>query len=103
MTDDNDTDPLERRQLAGRIKPKRKYTRRDAEIVIEHGIPIPPPVHKAKYPWDVLDVNDSFFVREPPGSLQSSVYKRSKEGPKEFTARAVTVRGVKGLRVWRTK
>jgi len=87
-------------------KPKRKWTRRPREggpITIEKGIPLPPPTHVSKYPWSQMQPGDSFFVPNGPKSLFGTCSKRTKDGPHKYTARYVQVRGVKGVRVWRTE
>ena len=56
--------------------------------------------HRArKYPFEFMDVNDSFFVRNGSmGTLSASVGRYNRDmNPKKFSAR--TVSG--GVRVWR--
>src|SRR5262245_56266357 len=85
-------------------KAKRSYTKRaGGAITIEKGIEMPAATARQKYPWDAMEVGDSFFVPNAPKSLAGSCSKRSKDGPHEYAARTWTARGVKGLRVWRTK
>jgi len=74
-------------------------------IEIEKGIPIPVQSvggRYAKYPWDTMEVGDSFFV---PGITtvrfsMTSLTKRLK--PKKFTARTMVKDSQNGVRVWRT-
>lgn len=69
------------------------------EIKIEKGIPMPE-FSVSKYPWDDMDVGDSFAV--PLGTRQNvhqlTVYQNAKRAPKRF--KAAVRRGVG--RIWRT-
>jgi len=73
------------------------------QIEIEKRIPIPPKKvvgAPAKYPWGVLKIGDSFFVRDKQirtiGPLASNTGRKLK---KKFVCR--THNG--GVRVWRIK
>jgi hypothetical protein len=59
---------------------------------------------KAKYPWEALDVGDSFFS---PGAKIETFYTltsaASKKFARKFLARKWDEAGVAGVRVWRTK
>ncbi len=72
----------------------------DLNITVEKDIPMPPKSmsgRASKYPWDDMEVGDSFLVAEsnsapvPPSRLT--------EQGKKFSSRAVK----KGFRVWRTE
>jgi len=68
-------------------------------FAIEKGIPIPGGSKLApKYPFDKLDVNDSFFV---PGARRATVgaaaYHFANKNGRKFTVRLVD----DGVRVWR--
>ena len=70
-------------------------------IEIEDNVPIPEPKPRYRYPWDKLEVGQSFFVggdntnRQPP--------KRLLEEGWEFTSAVATnAYGDKGRRYWRT-
>ena len=69
---------------------------------IEKNVPIPPRrEYKTKYPWDEMDVGDSFYVpNTKSGSIACGVYRASKrfEG-KKFISRSEAG----GIRVWRVK
>lgn len=73
------------------------------EFQIEKNVPIPDRVagRAGRYPWDDMEVNDSFFV---PGRDALSVPKR-KDGKKFRSAKRVEKDGdgkdVAGVRVWR--
>ncbi|NBU71317.1 MAG: hypothetical protein EBS53_07700 [Bacteroidetes bacterium] len=67
---------------------------------IDKNVPIPAPSKAARFPYEALDVNDSFKVTGV--SLQSvcnSNYRMSKKTGKKFIARAEDG----GVRVWRTE
>jgi hypothetical protein len=73
-------------------------------IKIDKGMPIPPPPHK-KYPFDLMEVGDSFFV--PAGedierthnNLRCSALAFGLRRQQRFTTR----REDGGVRVWRTE
>lgn len=67
---------------------------------IRSDIPIPEPLRGvAKYPFDELEVGQSFFVPNASGSKLHSAAIRCK--PKKFTVRRVNENGVWGARMWR--
>lgn len=85
--------------MMGRIKDKK---RRDQVTIDIQPIPLPPiPGREGVYPFDELEVGQSFFVpfikeaHEMSGSVTS--YNKTR-APKKFASR--TVDG--GVRVWRT-
>ena len=70
-------------------------------ITIDKNIPIPGLIggRRAVYPWDTLEVNESFFVADrTTKNFGSMVYSASKRTGRKFISR--TVDG--GVRVWRT-
>ena len=69
---------------------------------IESGVPVPARINTnaSKYPWGLMDVNDSFMV--PNGnvkSLRTVCYGASKRTGMKFKARSVEG----GVRVWRVE
>lgn len=77
----------------------------ETEFKIEKGVPIPPGGGRptAPYPFDKMEVGDSFFTAgEKAQSRISNSAKNyaTKKGVK-FTTRTVTEGGVKGARIWR--
>ena len=69
--------------------------RSNGKIKIEKGIPIPPRSHRAKYPWETMEIGDSFFA--PSANMASSVSLARKRYQREFTTRPEGT----GTRVWR--
>ena len=72
------------------------------EIKIDDGIPLPKRPgggRIAKYPWDRLEVGQSFFVPTPPKYLASMASAAGKKRGRRFSSR--TVDG--GVRVWRVE
>lgn len=72
-------------------------------ITLDDNVPMPTVSRAAAklYPWDTMDVGQSFFV--PNGKTIGT--QASKAGAKygvKFTCRKVTEHGVEGVRVWRT-
>lgn len=74
-----------------------------SEFNIEKGIPVAPLTgagRKNKYPFDAMEVGDSFFVKDGKGkSLSRLSYMHGKRLSYKFACR--TVEG--GVRVWRTE
>lgn len=54
----------------------------------------------SKYPWRTMAVGESFFA---PGRTSTSIHgdRRKYHSDIRIRARAVVVRGVRGVRVWR--
>lgn len=78
------------------------------EIQIDKGIPIPTKMQlgrKSKYPFDIMDVGDSFFVPGRDGkNFGGTVTAARKRYPElSFEMRTVKEGGVVGVRVWRTE
>lgn len=73
------------------------------EFKIEKGVPIPPRKIQSKYPWDQMDIGDSFFVPSTSGyklsKIQSNAYAY---GIKITPKRKFVIRTLeKGFRIWR--
>jgi hypothetical protein len=66
-------------------------------IAIEKGIPVPLPGRATRYPWDLLEVGDSFLVTERLKSARVGACIRNKGSEKKFVSRSVEG----GLRIWR--
>lgn len=90
-------------------KPKRKTkTRADFEAVeIEKGVPMPFKGARAMgYPWDKLEVGDSFWVEEPwkpSGGMSIHVRANRIFAPKHFISQRAMKDGKQGFRFWRDK
>ncbi len=67
-------------------------------MIIEKNIPIPS-VSRAKYPWDDLEVGDSFKANSEPSTLRSCARFQNKKTGKEFAVR----KDGDGARAWRTE
>lgn len=70
----------------------------------EKGVPIPKRSGGATqiYPWDTMEIDESFFVPMPGGKAHPSVAGAGRRYGRKFTARVLTEGGVKGARIWRT-
>lgn len=79
----------------------------DYQYSVDKGVPLPNPRVRGgkliKYPWDELQVGDSFFV--PTGSvkniqvMRSNCHQRSQRSKHRYIVREVTG----GYRIWRTE
>lgn len=75
-------------------------------IEFDKNIPIPDPVVRTKYDFDLMEVGDSKFW--PGSAVSKAVAVFCRKSPKRFTARTLTERDpesgamVRGTRVWRT-
>lgn len=69
-------------------------------FLIESGVPLPSTHPRAKYPWNALEVGQSFFI---PNNFSNFNYINTRLAPKHFIFRVVTEDKVKGTRVWRDK
>ncbi len=71
-------------------------------IKIDKGIPITGAQHgNIKYPFDSLEVGDSFAVTvEECPHMRSGLSRRGKELGAKFTSRRLIENGVKVVRVW---
>jgi len=74
-----------------------------SEFTIEKGVPVPKQVgagRKNKYPFDALEVGDSFFVKDTKvKAISKTCSNHGKRLSRKFASR--TVDG--GVRVWRTE
>jgi hypothetical protein len=72
-------------------------------IEIQNNLPIPPRRGRpVKYPLDLMQVGDSFFVAtQVRSTLSNSINRCRKKLGSSFTVRTVEENGVRGLRVWR--
>lgn len=68
-------------------------------VVIEKGIPLPSRQVARKYPFDEMEVGDSFFVTDVSVVLLHAHARR--HSPRRFTCRTVVEGDIKGVRVWR--
>ena len=74
-----------------------------SEYKIESGIPIPGgrrQAHNKKYPWNELDVGQSFFV---PGVAANNFASQASRAGKTYGRRFVVRSMDGGIRVWRVK
>ena len=75
-------------------------------IEIESNVPIPESTsgRRLKYPFESLEVGDSFFVegKEPAQVSGSKKHFSAKLGHR-YICRTVTEDGVKGVRLWRVE
>jgi hypothetical protein len=70
---------------------------------IDVGVPIPASRTSRKYPFDEMNVGDSFFL-EIGSSVQTLAGSANRtHAPKKFAQRRVTEAGVDGFRIWRTE
>jgi hypothetical protein len=69
-------------------------------VKLEKNIEIPEKQKIAKYPYDVLELGDSFYVQDGElGRLCNANYREWRKSGKKFTARKVDG----GVRVWRVE
>ena len=70
-----------------------------APFTVEKGIPVPPAVSNAKYPWGTMEIGDSFLVtdRAKFESARLAAYQQRARG-RHLVARSTP----QGLRIWRT-
>lgn len=78
------------------------------EIQIDKGIPIPTKMQlgrRSKYPFDIMDVGDSFFVPGRDGKSFGGTVTAARKRLTDmaFEMRTVKEDGVIGVRVWRTE
>lgn len=74
------------------------------EFVIQRGVPLPVPVskYKTKYPFDKMEVGDSFFVDNIKANYLyniSCIWKRSNAPKLRFKA----LKEGNGARIWRVE
>ena len=75
--------------------PRAKSTM-NGTIRIDHGIPLPP---RTRWPWESMEVGDSFKVDTPPAEFRGGVYGSAKNYGIQVATRAEG----NGVRVWRVK
>lgn len=72
-------------------------------IKIDKGIPVPPEnSHASKYPFDLMEIGDSFFVsaeERKPDHMRSTASIHGKRIQKRYSVRKVE----NGTRVWRVE
>lgn len=70
------------------------------EIKVDKDIPMPPRrKERRKWPFDEMNVGDSFFAPEVKAAHFGPYARRLL--PKRFTTRTVTENDIRGIRVWR--
>lgn len=68
---------------------------------IEHGVKVPGE-GRSKYPWEQMDIGDSFFVPEPDaGAVRSAASAARKRLSTRYKCSKRVEDGVAGIRVWR--
>ena len=67
------------------------------EVEVSKGVPLPLP--KKRFPYNVMDVGDSFFVE---GSTLQLVCNYNYRAGKRFGKKFIARREDSGVRVWRT-
>lgn len=75
----------------------------NGQYQVDENIPMPPRKRgsgrKSRYPFEQLEVGQSFLVTDRKyASIGSTVARRNKQGEPKFAARTVN----DGVRVWRT-
>lgn len=81
-------------------------------IEIDKGVPIPEKIQgpRLRYPFNYMEVGDSFFVPlngRKAANVMSSISgsarsgRAASAGGRRFTSRRVTENGVPGIRCWR--
>ena len=71
---------------------------------VDKKVHIPPAriVAQPVYPWEKMEVGDSFFVNVgPKNNFSGAISKAQKRYGYKITRRSVVERGVRGIRVWR--
>lgn len=71
-------------------------------FIIDKGIPLPEKHVRWKYPFDQMEVGDSFFVVNKDTTQMSALCKRAgKRLERRFVTAKVEQNGESGCRVWR--
>lgn len=80
-------------------------------LKVEKDVPLPPSdIGKKKYPWQKMNIGDSFFIAVADGDEITRVrgllngglqFRRRRYGERHAT-RSVVENGIRGVRVWRT-
>jgi hypothetical protein len=74
-------------------------------LKIEKNIPIPQPIRGKKYPFDMMDIGDSFFVEcnenkeDKKRKISTVLVAALRFRPKKFTTRSSGIKN--GIRCWR--
>jgi hypothetical protein len=75
---------------------------------IDHDVPIPNAPRNSRYPWDQMQVGDSFFVPDPDGknghlkllnTMAGCASNQKKKKKTVYTVRSES----NGVRIWRVK
>jgi hypothetical protein len=70
-------------------------------IKVEKGIPIEGNPRNAKYPWNELEVGDSFLVEaKHSGKVSGGIHRRNLDDSKHFVSRRVDA---DHYRIWRDR
>lgn len=76
-----------------------------SEIKIDKGVPLPEPSKRGPkhvYPWEKLQVGDSFFVPgKKTNTFGGQLTRFKKSAGIKCVIRTVTENNVKGVRIWR--
>ena len=76
-----------------------------AEYKVYKGVPLPPAkrggVRPRKYKFADLEMDDMFFVPNPPKTFRSQVTAAGRRLGRKFAVRDVVVEGVTGVGCWR--
>jgi hypothetical protein len=70
-----------------------------SDVQIEKGIPVPTRGRASKYPWNELQVGDSFLLPNDDAPSASSLSTGAKKAGIKIKVREVE----NGVRVWRTE
>lgn len=71
-----------------------------SDIKIEKKIPVPVVPGNAKYPWDLMEVGDSFLC---PAGKESSMRSNVSAAGKKLKRKYIGRKTDEGYRVWRIK
>lgn len=73
-------------------------------LKIQKGIAIPKSRSKMVYPWDSMQVGDSFFIDgKTQRQVAPSLYRSAKRHGVKITVRSSIFEGESGVMVWRLK
>lgn len=70
-------------------------------IEVRDGVPIPPVVRRSKYPFQTMEVGQSFFVFIGSNNANFVANANKRYAPKKFTQRMTVENGRRGIAVWR--
>jgi hypothetical protein len=76
------------------------------DFVIQKGVPLPRALTRAKYPFRLMDVGESFFVpceaRMKGGeSVTVAAHAFGRKNGMKFATRMMNENGTRGVRIWR--